>query len=305
MNIAPTLEDVIVSVIPVQDVKSTEDILPCEEGLVDVPNNIDFKWLKRFEDKFGHKLKYLHPEILKKNKEYTVTFPDNPSLKIGLPVYAFIDPFKRVEEGTYIHNGTDTGKLTGRLSLKANTSVEFETNLSHFFQPSFKNYTPFFNLFDDLSIKSNIIVGSIIVLASVLFMFFLSYSFTSLLVGISVGSVGLINILSNVYRLTQNTLYKDVYAKFEFITRIPGLIPKDVKNKLKELRDFADQSDYDRRESCKLRLIVEADWKLQQSEILPKDPVIVLIKDNMIFYVDRFDCTTLETSLAQGYTTPL
>jgi hypothetical protein len=59
--------------------------------------------------------------------------------------------------------------------------------------------------------------------------------------------------------------------------------------------------------NCKVGLIVESDWKLLSSsmKIIPKklDPIIVIYNDDSMAYIDRFDCTAAETSLAQEHAT--
>ncbi len=94
--------------------------------------------------------------------------------------------------------------------------------------------------------------------------------------------------------------YKDVPGnlRFALYCTLPGMIPTEYRDKILKARDVAKEVGGD------LRLIVEAHWKLAATAVVaPRsaDPLIVIVKGDNIAYIDRFDCTALETQLAREH----
>jgi len=289
-----------------------KNLLPCEECFTNSKKEFDVAnmWLQTVQDRYDTKIKYIEPAILKKMKKKTVSFETRPSLIVDLPVYAMINPFK--QPITDLKNWPELGSDAidrGGLSVHADISMSGElrlrTNVQSWFNVSI-NYTKSWFSLNDISATSNFILGIIgCIIAGIML-----YS------GITTGAgglgplvfFGLVLLLPCLclawanFGIKHYNSFKDSEdVRMKFVTHVPGLIPENAKKTIIEAKEIADSV------GGEVKLIVEADWKTvgATSEIKPKDPLIVIVKDDTIAYIDRFDCTTLETALAQGHTTPV
>ncbi len=84
---------------------------------------------------------------------------------------------------------------------------------------------------------------------------------------------------------------------------LPGFIPQASRETIQAAKKAADTCGGD------VRLIVEADWKVvaEGRGVDPRsaDPIIVLVKDDAVLYVGRFDCTAAEEQLAREHAVKL
>ena len=79
---------------------------------------------------------------------------------------------------------------------------------------------------------------------------------------------------------------------------IPGMIKPEDRKKIADAREIA------RSVRGELRLITEATWILAGESPpgpKPRDPLIVIRNGDLTAYIDRFDCTSLEESLAREH----
>lgn len=78
---------------------------------------------------------------------------------------------------------------------------------------------------------------------------------------------------------------------------IPGMIPKEYREKIKETQKLA------KKVGGECLLLAEANWTLLREERrkVNPDPLIVIRIDEQLVYVDRFDCTPAEEHLAREH----
>ncbi len=94
------------------------------------------------------------------------------------------------------------------------------------------------------------------------------------------------------------TIRSDNFGCRGYYTVIPGHIPPDYRMMIHRLNAVAKRCGGD------VRLIVEANWKgVKESRLAPiqRDPLLVIVKDRTIAYIDRFDCTAVEEHLAREH----